>query len=108
MAEIISAELLDSQPVSEEEFNRKRELLLPLIYEQCKELREALDAEVTCPCGRKTMPFISGARCFYCGVVFCSKCASRHFGGASESIPGLEGDSLGGAASPEKPAGGQA
>ena len=34
---------------------------------------------VTCPCGRR-LALRQAFRCWFCGLVFCSECSTKHFG----------------------------
>ena len=80
------AEFWDREPVSDAE----RAAKLARYEAQIRQLGEVLDAEVTCPCGR-TVSLALAYNCLWCGIYFCRRCASRHFG-AVEGVPNSHPD----------------
>lgn len=69
----LSSHWSDIAPVSGEEIERHRELLV-------SQARELLDcrARVTCRCGFRVL-VASAFRCAICGVWLCPKCSLSHF-----------------------------
>lgn len=59
--------------ITKEEQQRKFEI----VREQSKEIIQT--GSVTCQCGKTSEVWRFTFRCFYCGIWFCQKCASKHF-----------------------------
>lgn len=70
----VPATVLDRKPETEDE----RAVILGVIMDQAREVA-GVDATVTCPCGHAA-PIPYAFQCYHCGIWFCRRCASRHFG----------------------------
>lgn len=75
---------MDRFPETEEE----RAAILGVFLDQLRQLGEAAEFRVTCPCGRETTLSLA-ARCHWCGIWFCRRCADRHFGSPPTIKPSL-------------------
>jgi hypothetical protein len=72
---MLADEVVDRKPETEE----ARAVILGLVMDQTRELLAAERLTVTCPCGGKA-GILFAYHCYHCGVWFCRRCASRHFG----------------------------
>lgn len=72
---LMPAEEVDADPVDNAALERRWDLLT----RQSAQVEPARDVVVTCPCGRPVR-FIDAFRCRVCSILFCARCALRHFG----------------------------